>query len=110
MKKLLLFTLVCASVLAQAQTRLVTGVVTSSSDGTAVAGANITVKGTASGTVSDADGKFSINVTGDPVVLSISFIGFATQDVTVPASNNVSVVLVSSAEELQEVVVSTGRG
>ena len=110
MKKMLLFCLICVSVLAQAQTRLVTGIVTSSSDGTPVAGANITVKGSSEGTVSDADGKFSVSVTGDPVVLSISFIGFATQEVTVPASNYVTVVLVSSAEELQEVVVSTGRG
>ncbi len=110
MKKLLLFCLICVSVLAQAQTRLVTGIVTSSSDGTAVAGANVTVKGSSEGTVTDADGKFSISVTGDPIVLSISFIGFATQDVTVPASNYVAVILQSSAEELQEVIVSTGRG
>jgi iron complex outermembrane receptor protein len=110
MKKLLLLCLICVSAWAQAQTRLVTGVVTSSTDGTAVAGANVTVKGSSAGTVTDADGKFSINVEGDPVVLSISFIGFATQEITVPASNTVTVVLQSSAEELQEVVVSTGRG
>src|SRR5260221_3877544 len=110
MKKLLLLSMVCSALLTQAQMRQVTGLITSSTDGSAVAGANITLKGSSTGTVSDADGKFAINVTGEPAVLVISFIGFATQEITVPSSNYVAVVLQSSAEELQEVIVSVGRG
>lgn len=110
MKKLLLLSLICSALWTQAQMRQVTGLITSSMDGSAVAGANITLKGSSTGTVSDADGKFAINVTGEPAVLVISFIGFATQEITVPASNYIAVVLQSSAEELQEVIVSVGRG
>src|SRR5260221_14490888 len=110
MKKLLLLSMVCSALLTQAQMRQVTGLITSSTDGSAVAGANITLKGSSTGTVSDADGKFAINVTGEPAVLVISFIGFATQEITVPSSNYVAVVLQSSAEELQEIIVSVGRG
>ncbi len=111
MRKLILFlTLFGAVLLAHAQTRIVTGVVTSSSDGSAVAGANVLVKGSSTGTNTDADGKFSLPVSSDATALIISFIGFTTQEVAIPASNTVSVVLVSSLEELQEVVVSVGRG
>src|SRR5258706_84443 len=110
MKKLLLLSMVCSALLDQAQMRQVTGLITSSMDGSAVAGANITLKGSSTGTVSDADGKFALNVTGEPAVLVISFIGFATQEITVPSSNYVAVVLQSSAEELQEIIVSVGRG
>src|SRR5258708_26423421 len=110
MKKLLLLSLFCSALLTHAQMRQVTGLITSSMDGSAVAGANITLKGSSTGTVSDADGKFAINVTGETAVLVISFIGFATQEITVPSSNYVAVVLQSSAEELQEIIVSVGRG
>jgi iron complex outermembrane receptor protein len=79
-------------------------------DGSPVAGANITLKGTSEGTVSDADGKFAINVSGDAPILIISFIGFSTQEIAVSSSNYVAVVLQSSAEELQEIIVSVGRG
>ncbi|HLZ16091.1 MAG TPA: carboxypeptidase-like regulatory domain-containing protein, partial [Cyclobacteriaceae bacterium] len=109
-KSLLTFMFCSALIAAYAQSRIVTGTITSSGDGTPVPGANITVKGSSSGTVSDADGKFSVSVPADATTLVVSFIGYTTQEVAIPASNNVSVVLQSSAEELQEVVVSVGRG
>lgn len=110
MKKTLLFSLLCLALLAQAQVRQVTGTVTSASDGSPIPGANITVKGSSTGTVSDSEGKFSLAVSGDAPLLVISFIGFATQEIAVPPSNVVTVVLQNSAEELQEVIVSVGRG
>jgi len=111
MKKMLVLVLCfCNALCIQAQTRLVTGVITASSDGMTIAGANVLVKGSANGTASDANGKFAINVSGESHVLVISFIGFTTQEVSIPASNFVKVVMQSSAEELQEVVVSVGRG
>jgi len=96
--------------IANAQNRQVTGTVTSSSDGSPVPGANVVVKGSTSGTVTDVDGKFSLSVPPEATTLVISFIGYMTQEVAIPTSNSVAVVLVYSAEELQEVVVSVGRG
>lgn len=111
MRKLLLsFVLCCFVFIVNAQNRQVTGTVTSSADGLPVPGANIAVKGSASGTVTDADGKFSLSAPADATTLVISFIGFATQEVAIPTSNTVTVVLAYSSEELQEVVVTTGRG
>lgn len=111
MRKLLLMFIFCgALVTAFAQNRLVTGAVTSSADGSTVPGANVVVKGSTSGTVTDSDGKFSLSVPAEATTLVVSFIGYITQEVTIPASNTVAVVLVYSAEELQEVVVSVGRG
>src|SRR5690349_1378954 len=109
MKQILLFGLVCLGLMTQAQVRQVTGTVTAS-DGSAIPGANITVKGSSTGTVSDSEGKFSLAVSGDAPILVVSFIGFTTQEIAVPASNAVTVVLQGSAEELQEVIVSVGRG
>jgi iron complex outermembrane receptor protein len=111
MNKLLLCLIFYGSAfIANAQNRQVTGVVTSSADGSPVPGANVVVKGSTSGTVTDVDGKFSFSVAPEATTLVVSFIGYVTQDVTIPSSNNVAVVLVYSSEELQEVVVSVGRG
>lgn len=111
MRKLLLFCVFSSAMLwAHAQSRLVTGVVTSSADNSPIPGANVVVKGSTTGTVTDAEGKFSLNVLADATTLIISFIGYTTKDAVIPASNYVAVTLAASAEELQEVVVSVGRG
>lgn len=111
MRKLLLFFMFCLAVLAaSAQSRLITGAVTSAGDGASVPGANVYVKGTSSGTVTDADGKFSLSVSADAKTLIVSFIGYATKEVAIETSNVINVALVASTEELQEVVVSVGRG
>jgi iron complex outermembrane receptor protein len=110
MNKLLLCLIFYGSAfIVNAQNRQVTGVVTSA-DGSPVPGANVVVKGSTSGTVTDVDGKFSFSVAPEATTLVVSFIGYVTQDVAIPSSNNVAVVLVYSSEELQEVVVSVGRG
>jgi len=111
MRKLLLGFIFCSiAFVGNAQNRQVTGTVTSSADGSPVPGANVAVKGSTSGTVTDADGKFSLSAPADATTLTISFIGFATQEVAIPSSNIVAVVLAYSSEELQEVVVTVGRG
>jgi len=111
MRKLLLGFIFCSfAFVGNAQNRQVTGTVTSSADGSPVPGANVAVKGSTSGTVTDSDGKFSLSAPADATTLIISFIGFATQEVAIPSSNIVAVVLAYSSEELQEVVVTVGRG
>ena len=67
-----------ASISALGQT--VTGRVTSVQDNSPLPGVSVLIKGTASGTTTDADGKYSISVNGNENgILSFSFIGFATQ-------------------------------
>ncbi|GHN01720.1 ligand-gated channel [Cytophagales bacterium WSM2-2] len=111
MKKILLMIIFSSFALhGQSQSRLVTGVVTSSIDGIVVAGANIQVKGTGSGTVTDSEGKFSVSVPNDATFLVISFIGYQTLEIPIPSSSYIAIVLRGNVEELQEVVVSVGRG
>lgn len=83
--------------------RTVTGTV-SDSKGEPMVGASVLVKGTTTGTISDVDGKYSLNVPAGATTLSISFAGFTSQDVALGASNVVDVSLAESV--LQEVIVT----
>ena len=109
MKKVFLFVFLMAFLInAFAQEKLISGVVTSSSDGSTLPGVNITVKGTTKGTVSDIDGKYSIEVSaGD--VLVFSFIGMKIQERTVANDLVINVEMATDALGLDEVVV-TGTG
>ena len=84
----------------------VTGKVTSSDDGEPVVGASVRIIGSKTGTVTDIDGNFSLNVPAD-AKLEISYIGMNPQ--TVKASSNMKIVLTSDNKALDEVVV-TGYG
>jgi TonB-linked SusC/RagA family outer membrane protein len=80
--------------------------------GEPVIGANIKEKGTTNGIVTDADGKFSLNV-ADNAVLQISFIGYITQDVnTLSAGDRGKQLLITLLEDTQalEEVVVVGYG
>jgi iron complex outermembrane recepter protein len=112
MKKLLpiLAALLLTSMVTLAQNREVTGVVTDSDSGTPVPGANVSLKGTTTGTATDASGKFSLTVPAGTTSLTISFVGYTTQEVSIPESNYVAVSLAPSSNELEEVVISVGRG
>ncbi|MBX7125802.1 MAG: TonB-dependent receptor [Cyclobacteriaceae bacterium] len=112
MSKLLLSALLCLCLATPgwAQTRDVSGTITDKSDGSGIAGANVTVKGTTTGVATDLNGKFALKVPAGANTLVISFIGYVSQEVTIPATNVVEVALEASASELQEVVVSVGRG
>ncbi|WP_102406644.1 SusC/RagA family TonB-linked outer membrane protein [Parabacteroides bouchesdurhonensis] len=73
--------------------------------GETIPGANIVVKGTNAGTTTDYDGNFSLQVPAN-AILEVSFIGYKTADVAVNNQNNINVVLSSTVEELDEVVVT----
>jgi iron complex outermembrane recepter protein len=98
------------TMVAFAQSREVTGVVTDTDSGSPVPGANVTVKGTSTGTATDANGKFTLSVPTDVNTLIVSFVGYSTQEIAIPVSNYIAVSLASSANELEEVVISVGRG
>lgn len=86
------------------QDRQVSGIVTSS-DGEPMPGVNVVIKSTSSGTVTDATGRYNLNVPGDNAILVFSFIGYMTQEVSVGNQSAINVKLEASLETLSEVVV-----
>ncbi len=87
-----------------AQTITVSGTVTDA-QGLSLPGANVIIQGTMTGTVTDVDGKYSIAVPGPETVLSFSFIGLISQDITVGNQRTINVTLLEEAQKLEEVVV-----
>ena len=84
----------------------VSGRVTSKADGSGLPGVSVLIKGTQIGTITDNEGRFSIETSTKNAVLVFSYIGFQTQEVTVGASNFISVEMEESSEILQEAVVT----
>jgi TonB-dependent starch-binding outer membrane protein SusC len=95
--------------MAWAQERTVRGKVTASEDGSGLPGVNVVLKGTAVGTVSDADGNYSLSVPENGGVLVFSFIGFLTKEVEIGTQAVLNASLDSDVKQLSEVVV-TGYG
>lgn len=89
-----------------AQERVITGRVTSSDDGSALPGVNVVVKGTTNGTVTDADGKYSLSIPSSSAALIYSFIGLKTTEVVVGERTVVDVQLGLDITQLTEVVVT----
>ncbi len=79
------------------------------SQGYPLPGVSIVVKGTQTGISSDMDGKFELSVDDKPgVVLVFSFVGMKTQQVKIAEKAVLNVVMKDDAEQLEEVVVTTG--
>jgi TonB-linked SusC/RagA family outer membrane protein len=109
MKKIALFfsiLLFMGTMASLAQTRVVTGTVTSSEDGQPVPGVSIVVQGTTLGTVSDLDGNYSLQVPQDAENLMFSFVGMATQSVAIGNQSTINVEMVSQTFGVDEVVVT----
>lgn len=88
-----------------AQNIQVKGTVVSGTDNEPLPGVNVVLKGnTGTGTITDIDGVFSLSVPSD-AVLTVSYIGFVTQDVPVNGQSLLKVVLKEDNETLDEVVV-----
>jgi hypothetical protein len=84
MKKFLLLCFSFVFVLsAWAQERVITGRVSSTEDGSALPGVNVVVKGTTTGSVTDADGKYSLSVPSSGGALVFSFIGLKTTEIPI---------------------------
>ena len=110
MKKLLLVSL-CFLVLfmtqVHAQNRTITGTVTSKDDQLSLPGVGVTVTGTTVGTVTNVNGKYTLQVPASAKTLTFSFIGFESQTIKIE-KNEVDAVLNSSTTSLSEVVVTAG--
>ncbi|MBR1688298.1 MAG: SusC/RagA family TonB-linked outer membrane protein [Prevotella sp.] len=88
--------------MALAQTK-VTGTVIAQEDGQPVIGASVIIQGSKTGTTTDIDGKFTLNVPAGKKIV-VSYIGMDTQTVT--ARNGMTVTLTSNSETLDDVVVT----
>ena len=85
------------------QGKRVSGTVTDSY-GEPIIGANIVEKGTTNGTITDIDGKFSLQV-ADNAVLVITYIGFTRQEITLGNRTSVNITMEEDSKSLEEVVV-----
>lgn len=113
MKPILIFSLLTIALCGffPLQERTITGTVTSADDGSGMPGVSVVLKGTKTGTVTDAHGIFSIKVPGPGGTLVFSFIGYTTNEVAIGNKPVINVQMHPDKTELQEVVVSgLGRG
>ena len=100
--------LVCAALMlalgisAQAQT--ITGHIVDET-GEDLIGASVAVKGTSKGSVTDFDGRFTIEDAPSNGTLVISYIGFETQEIVINGKNHFEITLVEERSQLSEVVV-----
>ncbi len=83
----------------------ITGTVVDAETGETLPGVNIVIKGTATGTVTDGDGRFSLDVPALSDTLMFSFVGYLTQEVPIAGRSVVDVSLAPDVEQLEEVVV-----
>ncbi|OQD42452.1 SusC/RagA family TonB-linked outer membrane protein [Croceivirga radicis] len=103
---LLLFGLFLSSGMTYAQQgATVTGTVTDSALNDPLPGVNVVEKGTTNGTTTDFDGNYSLKLTTDNATLVISYIGFATKEVSVGGRSTVNVSLAEDLQALDEVVI-----
>ena len=103
---LLAFLFIVGIQYASAQTRTISGVVTSIDDGAPIPGVTVQVKGTTIGTVTDIDGKYSIDVKPEHKTLVFSFVGMKTLEVPIGTNNNITVSMGTEALQMDEVVVT----
>lgn len=87
----------------QQKTRKISGVITDHA-GETVIGANVVVKGTTNGTITDIDGKYTLDVP-EKAILLVSFIGYNSQEISIGEKSQINVTLAEDTQKLDEVVV-----
>jgi TonB-dependent SusC/RagA subfamily outer membrane receptor len=90
---------------ALAQKRTVTGLV-KDENGIGMPGVNVLIKGTAQGTTTDSDGKFTLEVREENPTLVFTFVGYKTTEVSVGTQSNIDLALSPDLATLSEVVVT----
>ncbi len=105
LQRLFFIALICVmSTSAWAQTKTVSGTVVDGTD-FPVIGASVIVKGTTNGVITDIDGNFTLSNVPSDGTITVSFVGFKSQDINVAGKTSIQVKLVEDAELLDEVVV-----
>jgi TonB-linked SusC/RagA family outer membrane protein len=105
-KLLCLLVIILVPLSGWAQSRTVSGKVTDASDNSGLPGVNILVKGTSTGTISDIDGNYQIQVPSGDATLVYSSIGFLPVEVEVGSQNAINIALEADVKQLSEVVVT----
>ncbi len=98
---MLMFVMMSFSAFAQTS---ISGTVTDADDGTSLPGVSVVVKGTTSGTITNADGTYQIDAPGD-ATLVFSFVGYNTTEVPVDGRTTIDIALQSALVGLEEVIV-----
>ncbi len=108
MRKSLIFLLSTVLVVGQvvAQNRPITGKITSADDGSPVIGATVIVKGTTTGTVTNMNGEYTIQVPENATALIVKFVGMKDQEVKLGTGAKHNVVLYPDVTKLTETVVT----
>ncbi|MCR9228116.1 MAG: TonB-dependent receptor [Flavobacteriaceae bacterium] len=88
-----------------AQSRTITGTVTSASDGLPLPGANVIVKGTTNGVQTDFDGNYSISASNGQTLV-FSYLGLKTKEISVGSQSVINATLEEDAQALEEVIVT----
>jgi TonB-linked SusC/RagA family outer membrane protein len=108
-KTFILLVLVTLSIIypwhVRAQERNISGRVTSAADNSPLPGVNVVVKGSSTGSLTDADGRYTIQAPAGSTLI-FSYIGFATQELAVGNSTTLNVSLAEDVRSLDEVVVT----
>jgi TonB-linked SusC/RagA family outer membrane protein len=106
MKATFMYVLACLFLSMQAIAQIkVSGKITSSADGTPIPNTTVQIKGTASGTIANVDGVYSIQVPNKDAVLVFTFTGFAPKEVKVGNQTSISVALDVQVSTLNDLVV-----
>ena len=93
-----------ASTAVRAVQRVVSGIILDENN-EPVIGASVVVKGTTIGTVSDLDGRFTLNVPDGKKIITVSYMGYVNQDVNIDTNRSLTIRLKPDAKLLDEVVV-----
>ncbi len=103
-------TLICVVLITVAQAQearqVVSGRVTSADDQSPLPGVNVLIRGTSTGTMTDADGKYSLSVSSPNDVLIFSFVGFLTTEEAINGKSTFDIVMGADSQQLSEVVVT----
>ncbi|HYI76142.1 MAG TPA: TonB-dependent receptor plug domain-containing protein, partial [Chryseolinea sp.] len=89
-----------------AQERVITGSVKSTEDQSVVAGVNVVVKGTTVGTITNAEGGYSLTVPGQAETLIFTFIGLAPKEIEIGSQSVINVSMETDIKQLSEIVVT----
>lgn len=100
---LFILTLFCTLHLSAQNQKTITGTILDEK-GESVIGASVIVKGTINGTITDVDGKFSLNVNENDI-LTVSYLGFISQEIPVAGKSSLQITMKENVEMLNEIVV-----
>src|SRR5699024_7730181 len=83
----------------------ISGMVKDSATGESLSGVTIRVKGASKGTVTNAEGQFSLDITKEDAVLVVSFVGYGSKEIPVNGRSDFNILLSSAATGLDQLVV-----